>query len=148
MGEKKGRTKKGRAMMRDINSSVIGASHGEGQKEIFEGAVSAELVDGSELVDGAVDFSSPVVSTSVRCGTSYSDESASTRASSEEPADAHQARRLMEQMGWRPEAVDEAALDGAEVAAWRKQHPRYQQAVHEERQKLKTQFQNWARATV
>jgi len=81
-----------------------------------------------------------------------SDESASTRASSEEPPDAQRAqialgaRRLMERMGWRPEAVVEAALDGAEVATWHEQHPRYQQAVREERQKIRTRFHQWVGA--
>jgi len=76
-------------------------------------------------------------------------ESTSTRASSEEPPDARSAhlatgaRRLMEQMGWRPEVDRLSALDGAEVAAWHEQHPCYRQAIDEERQKLRTQFQQW-----
>jgi len=84
-----------------------------------------------------------------------SDESASTRASSEEPPDAHRAelalgaRRLMEQMGWRAEAgSDTGTLESTEVAAWMEQHPRYRQVVYEERQKLKSDFQKWAGVTL
>jgi len=98
---------------------------------------------------------SPGGSTEAGCGAPDSDESSSTRASSEEPPDARgarlamDARRLMEQMGWKHEdQVIKEALDGAEVAAWHEQHPSYRQAVREERQKLKTQFQQWARATL
>lgn len=78
-----------------------------------------------------------------------SDGSISTRASSEEPPDSRSAtlatgaRRLMQEMGWRPEVASEATLDGAEVAAWHEQHPCYRQAISEERQKHKTKFQNW-----
>jgi len=105
--------------------------------------------------DGSVSTGSPLTPAAPRsCAQSGdSDESASTRASSEEPPDARcarlatGARRLMEQMGWRPVA-GEAALDGAEVALWREQHPRYRQVVREERMKLKTQFQQWARAAL
>jgi len=94
-----------------------------------------------------------------------SDGSASTRADSSEVAPIRplgtattttttakwgiEARRLMQQMGWRPEASannKEAAapLDGAEVAAWRERHPRYRQAVREERLRLRTKFELWA----
>jgi len=93
---------------------------------------------------------STVASTSAGCATADSDCSASsTRASSEEPPDAQKARlalgarRLMEQMGWRPHGEAGAALDGAEVAAWREQHPKYRQTIREERQKKKAQFQQW-----
>jgi len=90
------------------------------------------------------------------CGHADSDESASsTRASSEEPPNAHSAelalgaRRLMEQMGWRPEATDRSeTLGSTEVAAWHEQHPRYRQVVHEERERRKSQFQKWAGALV
>lgn len=123
---------------------------------------AASIVEG-ELADTTVDSAatvamtdSPIPSTSAGCTAADSDESASsTRASSEEPPDAHHAyvalgaRRLMEQMGWRPEEMPgETVLDGAEVAAWHEQHPRYRQAVREERQKLMTQFQQWAGAVV
>lgn len=92
----------------------------------------------------------------VHCGQVDSDESASsTRASSEEPPNAHSAelalgaRRLMEQMGWRPEAVDRSeTLGSTEVAAWHEQHPCYRQVVHEERERRKSLFQKWAGAPV
>jgi len=165
--DKKGRAKKVRAVLRDGECTEDAASTAEVDGlELGEGvnlADGTDLPDGTELVDvnrDPADTSGSIssrlcASTSAGCTTAAdSDESVSTRASSEEPPDAHRARlaigarRLMEQMGWRPEAVGEAALDGAEVAAWRDAHPRYRQAVREERQKLKTQFQIWARATV
>lgn len=81
-----------------------------------------------------------------------SDGSSSTRASSEEATDMHRdaastARRLMLQMGWLPEAERAALLGVKEVAAWRKQHPRYQQDVRDGRQRLQARFHRWVVST-
>mmetsp|Transcript_7380 Transcript_7380/g.23441 ORF Transcript_7380/g.23441 Transcript_7380/m.23441 type:complete len:708 (-) Transcript_7380:427-2550(-) len=161
--DKKGRARKGvRAAPRDAEAAEDAAG--------AEDVASLAEVDVTELADGAgMEFAdccaeeelnpdasacaaSPATSASGTCGLVDSDESVSTRASSEDPPDAQKARialgvkRLMEQMGWRPGAVVEGALNGAEVAAWHEQHPRYRQAVREERQRIKTQFQQWAGA--
>mmetsp|Transcript_78835 Transcript_78835/g.219159 ORF Transcript_78835/g.219159 Transcript_78835/m.219159 type:complete len:720 (+) Transcript_78835:142-2301(+) len=123
------------------------------QNELVVACCGADMADAGGTTSSPLP-SSTAASTSAGCATADSDGSASTRASSEEPPDAQRARlalgarRLMEQMGWRPEAVVETALDGAEVAAWRERHPRYRQAIREERQRLKTQFQQWALAAL
>lgn len=96
------------------------------------------------------------ISGSCHASLADSDESASTRASSEEPNDADKAqmtlaaRRLMEQMGWNPaEAVEgQTPLATTEVEEWHEQHPNHRKAVDEERQKLKDQFMMWAGAAV
>lgn len=160
--DKKGRSKKrgGQGGEVDDAASVVevdfmeAAEAAEPHFDDYDLADIEPLVAELAEVDDAMDEKelaavSPNPSSSLGCAADYSDESASTRASSEEPADAVHARlalgarRLMEQMGWTPEE-EEAVLDGAEVAAWREQHPKYRQAVREERAKLKTQFELWA----
>lgn len=83
-----------------------------------------------------------------------SDASASTRASSEEPPDEEKAqlaagaKRLMEEMGWTPQAPGiQQGLAGEEVAEWREQNPSYRQAVQEGRERLRVQFKKWAELT-
>lgn len=127
--------------------------HAEGDSALFTDG-STELAETEGFNDAASQGTEASLAASpppkVRCHAADSDESASTRASSEEPPDelsaqeAKKVRRLMQQMGWRPEAAA-GALDGAEVAAWREQHPSYRQAIREERQRLQSQFQQWAR---
>lgn len=92
--------------------------------------------------------------TTVGCHTGNDESASSTRASSEEPKDAQcaelatGAQRLMEQMGWQPDdCADDDTIGHAEIAAWREQHPSHRQAVDEERQKLKSQFQKWTKTT-
>lgn len=79
-----------------------------------------------------------------------SDASASTRASSEEPPDEEKAKvvagvkRLMEEMGWSREATLPPALEGEEVAEWRERNPTYRQTIQQERERLRSQFVQWA----
>eukprot|EP00927_Polykrikos_kofoidii_P047629 TRINITY_DN41898_c0_g1_i1.p1 TRINITY_DN41898_c0_g1~~TRINITY_DN41898_c0_g1_i1.p1 ORF type:complete len:741 (-),score=133.54 TRINITY_DN41898_c0_g1_i1:208-2430(-) len=141
-------------------AAELAFGHADGPELTVADVVEAIIADGNvDAADGVASAASPVpvstaASTSPVCMAAESDCSASTRASSEEPQNPMRARlelgakRLMQEMGWSPEAAVDAALDGAEVAAWREQHPRYRQDVREERQKLKTQFQQWALATV
>lgn len=166
--DKKGRAKKSGKVANPQDDDAFDDGNCAGEVEVVDlGCEPFDLADGvyQDLADGNIDVgdggdgsistSSPLTLTpsTRRCAAADSDESSSTRASSEEPPDARcarlatAARRLMEQMGWRPEA-GEAALNGAEVAAWREQHPRYRQAIREEREKLRTQFQQWAGAMV
>jgi len=159
--QRKGRKKKGRI-------AVAGAEHHK-----LEDIAGPEVIDCDDEVAGgdatqkssgaawpsplassaSTSASTPMSSKSKGCHVADSDESASTRASSEEPPDARRAelalgaRRLMEQMGWRPTAMGKPEMLGStEVAAWREQHPGYRQAVDEGRQRLKVEFQNWAQA--
>jgi len=154
--EKKGRAKKGRAGDTNSLEDIAATCTIE-----VDSSASPSLVDGGCVKgqSGASRASPASASTTASSGKSCpnmdGDESASTRASSEEPPDAHRAelamgaRRLMEQMGWRPEAINNAEILGTtEVAAWLEQHPCYLQAIHEERQKLKIKFLEWAQATV
>mmetsp|Transcript_49164 Transcript_49164/g.106930 ORF Transcript_49164/g.106930 Transcript_49164/m.106930 type:complete len:705 (+) Transcript_49164:58-2172(+) len=156
--DKKGRAKKGaaQASLRDLDISLevdcaveVGCELGYGAD--FDN--SANVVDVADGGDSAYRMATKSAACTPTTLADSAESTSSTRASSEEPPDeqgaklAVAARRLMEQMGWRPEAVGEAVLDCAEVAAWREQHPRYRQAVSEERQKLKTQFKLWALST-
>lgn len=168
--EKRDRTKKGRATaaalcgvddtastaevdVADLAEAHDPADGGASEPKASAGVVPPQLGTATSGPGGGC-ASLPAASRSAGCGTVDSDESVSTRASSEDPPDAPKARlalgarRLMEQMGWRPEAVSDSALNGAEVAAWHEQHPRYRQAVQKERQRIKTQFQLWARAAL
>lgn len=140
-------------------SACTGAAAAVSTVEVADSRAVAEETDGRGVPalasPGSQSTRASKKSPAAGCGHVDSDESASTRASSEEPPDAHRAelamgaRRLMEQMGWRPEATNKAeTLGSTEVALWREQHPCYRQVVHEERQKLKTQFLKWARATL
>uniref|UniRef100_A0A7S1AYQ7 Uncharacterized protein n=1 Tax=Noctiluca scintillans TaxID=2966 RepID=A0A7S1AYQ7_NOCSC len=151
-GGKKGRSKKGKLPFPDGDACDDFTSAAEVECGDSANSSGGKCARGAEDPDdGASSAAAPLSPTAVACSSGDSEESASTRASSEDPPDAHRARlatkarRLMEQMGWRPENSS-TVLDGAEVAAWREQHPRYRQVIREERQKLRTQFQQWARA--
>jgi len=147
-GKKKARVKKGKVAAQSDAAGI----------DTCGKTGDVDLTDAISVVDNSMESndcsgstsapSSPAPAAGLITATD-SDESASTRASSEEPPGtghamlAAGARRLMQQMGWRPDVASEATLDGAEVAAWHEQHPRYRQDISEERQKLKMQFLNW-----
>jgi len=152
--DKKGRLKKGKVVAHDDDIVDGDVDTCIGEAEILDLGdvidVDKNSVDFNDGVDSNLSASSQYLITPATVGCiADSDESTSTRASSEEPPDARSAvlargaRRLTEQMGWRPEVAGAAALNGAEVAAWHEQHPRYRQLIREERQKLKTQFQKY-----
>eukprot|EP00931_Biecheleriopsis_adriatica_P089311 TRINITY_DN63464_c0_g1_i1.p1 TRINITY_DN63464_c0_g1~~TRINITY_DN63464_c0_g1_i1.p1 ORF type:complete len:704 (+),score=176.25 TRINITY_DN63464_c0_g1_i1:57-2168(+) len=140
--DKKGRAKKARAEEAASTVEVEASSTSDQAKR------EAEPQESSTTTSSA---SSPMPAGN-GCNVDGSDGSASTRASSEEPPSAEKAqlalgaRRLMEKMGWTPEASISEGLGGDEVAEWREQHANYRQAVQEEREKLKSQFQKWALA--
>lgn len=161
-GSKKARVKKSKVAAQSEASDIEVKCTDCTEAALGGGAMTAlAAVTGEALnaADTSIDFndcsgstcapSSPAPAPPHLTPTTDSDESTSTRASSEEPPDEERAmlatgaRRLMQEMGWRPEVAGEATLNEAEVAAWHEQHPCYRQAICEERQRLKTQFQKW-----
>lgn len=157
---KRSRAKKAMAAAAAASQPLeLKAEDGSAQDEVgSQPELLAESEMGIGLDDAASNASqSTMLASPEGCCTAIeecSDDSASTRASSEEPPDAAhrvlatKTRRLMQEMGWQSLDASEAALDGAEVTAWMESHPEYRQAVWEGRQRLRAQFRAWATATV
>jgi len=122
-------------------------------KKRLEAQAAWREEEAKRSADSARCEDAPAASSSASPGCAGSDASASTRASSEEPPDEEMAKvaagvkRLMTEMGWSREATMPPALEGEEVAEWREQNPTYRQTIQQERQRLRSQFLEWASLT-
>jgi len=117
--------------------------------------VEVDIQSTADDIDGPTSMStSPLLSSPLTFGawqTADSDGSASTRASSEEPPEAHRtlatkSRQLMKDIGWESKLASDDALERSEVADWLQRHPEYRQAIRDGRQRRHERFQVWAKA--